>query len=115
MKHSIKKVGMASALFFMSKIALAAGGNDSPSPTSPINSVSDVQNWLVQATKWGFTFFFILAVAFILIAAYRFLMARDNKAEVDAATKSLKNAAIAIAIALVSAGVSSIISSALKI
>ena len=83
--------------------------------TSPINSVSDVKNLLVKLTQWGFTFFFILAVAFILLAAYKYLMAKDNEAEVGKAQKSLKHAAIAIAIALVSAGVSSVISSVLNL
>jgi hypothetical protein len=113
MNHSIKKAGLVFMSFFASGVAYALDNN--PTVKSPINSVSDVQTWLVQATRWGFTFFFILAVAFILIAAYRFLMAKDNKTEVEAATKSLKNAAIAIAIALLSAGASSIIDSALRI
>ncbi len=98
--------------FLLAGSAFAEGGYQ---PTSPIQSAAGVQDWLVAITKWGFRIFFILAVGFILLAAYKYLMAKDNQAEVTKATAALKNAVIAIAIALVSAGVSSIVDSVLRI
>jgi prepilin-type processing-associated H-X9-DG protein len=111
----LKTIIFSVGSFFIANIAFADGSIDDPTVKSPIKSVSDIQTWIVEITKWGFTIFFILAVAFILLAAYRYLMARDNETEVKKATASLKNAVIAIAIALVSAGVSSIVNSVLKI
>ncbi|MFA7202001.1 MAG: hypothetical protein WC099_03335 [Candidatus Paceibacterota bacterium] len=108
-----KTIIFSVAVFLLSRVAFAVGGN--PEPTSPIKSADDVKNWLVGITKWGFTIFFILAVGFILLAAYKYLMAKDNEAEVKKATAALKNAVIAIAIALVSAGVSSIVDSIIRI
>ena len=101
--------------FLITSTAFADTVIGDPTPTSPIKSTQDVQDLIFGITKWGFTIFFILAVAFILLAAYRYLMAKDNEAEVKKATASLKNAVIAIAIALVSAGVSSIVSSVLNV
>jgi len=112
----LKTIIFSVGSFLIANIAFADGTIDDPDTVkSPIKSVSDIQTWIVEITKWGFTIFFILAVAFILLAAYRYLMARDNETEVKKATASLKNAVIAIAIALVSAGVSSIVNSVLKI
>lgn len=99
--------------FLLVPSVFAQGVNTTP--TSPIQSANDVYDWIVAVTKWAYTIFFVLAVAFILLAAYRYLMAKDNEAEVKKATAALKNAVIAIAIALVSAGVSSIVNSALKL
>lgn len=115
MKNFIKKVGITTFLFLNTALATTAQVTQPNPPTSPITDINGVKTWLINVTKWGFTFFFILAVAFILLAAYRFLMAKDNQTEVQKAITSLKNAAIAIAIALVSAGVSSIINSVLKL
>lgn len=109
LKASIFSIGA----FVFAHVACAAGNN--PTVSSPISSADDVKNWLVGITKWGFTIFFILAVGFILLAAYKYLMAKDNEKEVEGATKSLKHAVIAIAVALVSAGISSIVQSVLKI
>ena len=112
LKLTIYSVGS----FLLAGTALADTSFGTPaSSTSPITSASDVYDWIVAVTKWAYTIFFVLAVAFILLAAYRYLMAKDNEAEVKKATAALKNAVIAIAIALVSAGVSSIVNSALKL
>ncbi len=106
------------SIFSVSAFLLAGSAfalDNNPTPSSPIKDATGVQNWLVGITKWGFRIFFILAVGFVLLAAYKYLMAKDNQAEVTKATAALKNAVIAIAIALVSAGVSSIVDSALRI
>ncbi|MCL5012069.1 MAG: hypothetical protein M1320_01455 [Patescibacteria group bacterium] len=113
LKLTIYSVG--SFLLAGTALAQSGGGNQTPPVNSPIKSATDVYDWIVAVTKWAYTIFFVLAVAFILLAAYRYLMAKDNEAEVKKATAALKNAVIAIAIALVSAGVSSIVNSALKI
>ncbi len=108
----LKTIFFSVGVFMLAHATYALGNN--PAPTSPIKSAGDVENWLVGITKWGFWVFFILAVGFILLAAYKYLMAKDNETEVKKATASLKNAVIAIAIALVSAGVSSIVDSILR-
>lgn len=80
-----------------------------------LQTVSDVQNLLIKGAKWMYTFFFILATIYILLAAYKYLMAKDDSKQVEKAQAALKNAVIAIVIALISTGVAEIINSALNL
>ena len=85
------------------------GGED-----SPIQSTQDVVNIITNIAELVFQLFFIVAVLFILFAAYMYLTAGDNTSKVDKAKTSLKNAVIAIVIALISTGVATIIDTFLR-
>ena len=88
-----------------------------PNMQSPITSVGDqnsgVVGLIVVAIKWMYTLFFIVAVAMILLAAYNFARGGSNEKLVTTAKSQLKWAAIAIAVALVATGVSSLVQDAL--
>ena len=78
---------------------------------SPINNASQLLSILAKITQWMYTIFFILAVIFILLAAYNFLFAQGDPEKIKTARKQIIWAAVAIAVALLSVGATQIIQS----
>jgi len=83
-------------------------------PPAPIQDWAGIVRVLQKAVVWMYEAFFIIAVGFILWAAYLFLSAGGNEQKVEEAKKRLMNAVIAIVIALVASGVAKIIQTFLK-
>ena len=81
---------------------------------SPVDSTGQLYNILITVVKWVYTVFFILAVLFILFAAYGFVTSKGDEDKVKNAKNQLKYAVIAIAIALVSSGASLLIKNFLE-
>ena len=75
----------------------------------PITSVSQVKTLLENILGWIYTFFFIFAAIFILIAAFQYLTAAGDEEKVKKAKNMLIYAVIAIAIALVAMGIDNIV------
>ncbi len=69
---------------------------------SPVKSVNDVIRILNKIVGWTYTIFFIAAVFFILLAAYKFLFAQDDAEKIKSAKNQIVYAVIAIIIALLS-------------
>ncbi|MBI2515041.1 hypothetical protein HYV91_02560 [Candidatus Wolfebacteria bacterium] len=67
---------------------------------SPVNSPQDLERVTKNATSGFYVSFFILAVLFILIAAYKYLFAMGDVEKLKSARLMLIYAAIAIAVAL---------------
>ncbi|MEK7658134.1 MAG: hypothetical protein AAB366_03045 [Patescibacteria group bacterium] len=67
---------------------------------SPVKSVNDVIRILNNIVKWTYTIFFIAAVFFILLAAYKFLFAQDDPEKIKSAKNQIIYAVIAIIVAL---------------
>jgi hypothetical protein len=86
-------------------------GADDP---GPITGFDDIVALFSKAARWMYTIFFIVAVMFILLAAYTYLSAGDDESKVRKATTMLKNAVIAIVVALLSSGVALIINNFLN-
>ena len=84
------------------------------SPGSPISSPDDVLKILNNALKYMYTAFFIVAIIFLLRAAYKFLQARADPAEAKNARISVYWALVAIGVALVSVGAAQIIDTFLR-
>jgi len=76
---------------------------------SPITGFGDIVNLFTKAARWLYTIFFIVAVMYILFAAYTYLTAGGDATKVEKATKMIKNAVIAIVVALLASGVALII------
>ena len=89
--------------------AVDVGPQDQIQP--PFKDVDGIIVFLQAVIIKVYQIFFIVAVGFILWAAFIYLTAGGDSAKVDQAKKRLMNAVIAIVIALVASGVSSIISS----
>jgi hypothetical protein len=77
-------------------------------------TTSSLVNVLLYATRWIYTIFFIVAVLFILLAAYNFIQGGNNPEKVKTAKEQLKYAVIAIVVALIATGVSVIIGNFLE-
>ncbi|MEK7162671.1 MAG: hypothetical protein AAB696_00010 [Patescibacteria group bacterium] len=69
-------------------------------PKSPINKPENFLTAIAKAVQYIYALFFIVAVAFILFAAFDYLSGGDNTEKIKTAHKKLTYAAIAIAVAL---------------
>ncbi len=81
---------------------------------SPIKNVAGLIIVLNNIVKVLYQAFFIVAIGFIILAAFTYLTAKDDPEKIKSATKQILYATIAIAIALVSVGVSTIIFNFIK-
>jgi fumarate reductase subunit D len=71
-------------------------------------------NILAGTVKWVYTVFFIVAVIFILFAAFNYLSGGDNPEKLKTARNQIIYAVIAIAVALLAVGASAIVREFLK-
>jgi lipopolysaccharide export system protein LptC len=76
---------------------------------SPVEQASQVQERFKDVIRWVYTMFFIVAVLFILLAAYNYLLGGQDEKRIELAKKQLTYAVIAIVIALVAAGVAGVV------
>lgn len=81
---------------------------------SPVDSTAKAYSLLISIVKWVYTIFFVIAVLFILLAAYNFILGGKDEAKVKLAKNQIKYAVIAIAIALISAGITSLVNNVLE-
>ncbi|RME55727.1 hypothetical protein D6779_12150 [Candidatus Parcubacteria bacterium] len=105
--------GMASiAALVVPVVALAAGnaGGPNPVPDSPIKTISGALQLLCRIFAWLFTFFIVIAVIFVLLAAWKYLTAAGDADKVKSANQSLIYAAVAVGVALIAKGVPTIVS-----
>lgn len=81
-------------------------------PPPPITSVSGLQAFICTiVVGWLFTFLVILAIIFVLWAAFKYLTAAGDPEKVKSASHSLIYAAVAIVVAILARGVPLIIGS----
>jgi len=79
-------------------------------PTNcPVKSVNDIYNILGKIVSYTYAIFFIVAVFFILLAAFSFLTARGDPQKIISARNQILWAVVAIVIALLSVGAEAII------
>lgn len=77
-----------------------------------VQSLSGIQNFACTiVVNWLFTFLIILAVVFILVAAFRYLTAGGDPEKVKGASHSLIYAAVAIVVAILARAVPLIVAS----
>ena len=81
---------------------------------SPIKMPSDIFTILFKIVKYAYTIFFIVAIIFIIIAAFNFLTAQGDPEKIKGARAQILWAVVAIAIALISVGAAQIIQTFLK-
>jgi hypothetical protein len=81
---------------------------------SPIKSVDDIINILKNVVTYLYTAFYIVAVGYILLAAFTFLRAGEDSKKVEEAKGRLKYAVVAIVVALVASGVAKILKNFLE-
>lgn len=81
---------------------------------SPITSPQQIFTILTNIIKYVYTIFFVVAIIFILIAAFNFLTAKDNPEKIKGARNQIMWAVVAIVVALMAVGVRVIIENFLK-
>jgi len=74
-------------------------------PNSNITSLNSVLALLCVVFGWAFWFLVVLAVIFVIVAAFRYLMAAGNPENVSKAGATLLYAAVAIGVALLARAV----------
>jgi len=94
-------------------LALAAPA-DPPSglqlPDNPLNDPKDILRTIHRVANWMFSFLIILAVIFILIAAFNYLTGAGSDEKIKKAHKMLLYAAIAVAVGLLAEGLIVVVS-----
>ncbi|MDP3015355.1 MAG: hypothetical protein Q8N28_03040 [bacterium] len=76
---------------------------------SKITTPSHILNILTKIVRYTYTIFFIVAIIFIIIAAFNFLTAQGDPEKIKGARAQILWAVVAIAIALISVGAAQII------
>lgn len=84
-------------------------------PASPINEPSGIMNVIVGILRWVYTIFFVAAVLFLLFAAYNYLGAQGDPEKTKLSHSQLIWAAVAIAVALLSVGIVTIVRNFLEV
>lgn len=102
--------------FLTSDVALAGTAQQAAQDlcsggTCPISSVEGIFNIIKKVVQWTYTIFFVVAVFFILLAAFNFLTAQGDPEKIKNARSQILWASVAIAIALISVGAAQIINS----
>ncbi len=97
-------------VFIVGQMPIMASAAAAP-VASPVQSVDDVVRVLTKIVGYVYRIFFIVAILFVLLAAYNFLFAQGNATKVKTAQDQILYAAIAIAVALISMGAGKIVES----
>lgn len=114
LKQFVLNFGMPVALLALPIVAAAQIATGAPAaPTAPVTSLTAVGTSLCNITGWLFYFLIILAVIFIIIAAFKYLTAAGDPEKVKAASHMLLYAAIAIVVGIIAKAVPSLIGSVL--
>lgn len=79
-----------------------------------INSPNQIFAILAKIVRWTYTIFFIVAVFFILLAAFNFLTAQGDSEKIKGARDQILWASVAIVVALISVGAAQIIKNFIK-
>jgi hypothetical protein len=112
MKKSVLVSSLVLPAFALPFLAFAArtgcsGASCPPNtlPTPIITQIGQLTSFICTAIDWLFTFFVILTILYIVIAAFRYLTSAGDPTRIDKANKTLLWAAVSIAIALVAKGI----------
>lgn len=115
-KNLVKRVLVGTALLYAAAVpflALAQGIPPAP-PTSNIPTTPrQIQTSLENIVGWMFTFFWIVAVGYIIWAAFTFLSAGGDAEKVQKAKTRILYALIAAAVVLLANGVKAVVESLL--
>ena|SRR3989344_5609348 len=107
---TILSVAVFSLLIGSSVSAVIIPGITQTGPTTVSGTVDILRN----IVKWIYIIFFIVAVMFILFAAYTYLMAQGDPEKVNTARNQIIYAIVAIVVALLAVGMDTAIATFLQ-
>jgi uncharacterized membrane protein len=108
MKKILEKISVI-APFALLLPAFAMAQTPQSPPDVLQNGIGGVGSTLCTIFNWMFYFLIILAIIFVVIAAFRYLFAAGDPEKVKAAGHALIYAAVAIAVGLIAKAVPSIV------
>ena len=105
MTKKLTRLGTIGATIAASALPwLVAAQAPPPVPPSPITSVGGVVGIMCTIFFWLFTFLIILAIIFVIVAAFKYLTAAGDPEKVKGANRQLIYAAVAVVVALIARG-----------
>lgn len=110
MKKIMSIAGVSTTLLGNVFPLIAAAQSQASLPPPPITTPGQAINIICTVAGWLFAILIVLAVIFVIIAAFRYLFTGASSEGVEKANKALIFAAVAIAIALLARAVPLIIS-----
>lgn len=90
------------------------GANELGIPEAPVKTSGGLLNILSDVVGWVYTIFFIIAVLFIIFAAFNFLTAQGDLEKIKSARNQIMWAVVAIVVALMAVGANAIIKNFLQ-
>jgi heme/copper-type cytochrome/quinol oxidase subunit 2 len=114
-KATIKNFALGAVLLLLvaAPFVVTAQGNINPGEP-PIKTPGEVKTSLQNIVSWMSTIFWIVAVGYVIWAAFMFLHAGGDAEKVEAAKKRILYALIAAAVALLANGIMSIVTNVIK-
>ena len=110
MKRSLMKLTLACLIGLLLLPAIVSVKADVPEyGEEKITSPNEVINLIKSITGWIFKIVMLIAIIFIIIAAFNFLTAAGNPEKIATARQMLIYAIIGIAVALLAAGIPTLI------
>ena len=113
-----KKIGPVAISFVLPALAFAQTTIIPPGPAagtnipqSNITSLQTILNDLCVVFAWMFYFLIVVAVIFVIVAAFKYLLAGGDPEKVKAAGATLLYAAVAIGVALLAKAIPLVIGS----
>lgn len=103
----------ATASLLVASLAMAQGLIPGPGD-SPIKRVEDIMRVLNTFINWMFSILIVVAVIFIIYAAFLYLTAGGDPEKVSNATRQLIYAAVAIGVAFISTGIRFVVEQLLR-
>ena len=111
--NKIKTIGLTIVSSVLPLLASAQGGGTANVPASMAGAgtltTGNVQTYVGNILNWVFYFFIVLAVVFILIAAFSYLTAGGDEQKITKAKNELIYAIIAIVIAVLAKSIVALI------
>ena len=99
----------AAAVAFMPAVALAADPKFKNPPSTIVTSKGDLLGLLGTVRDWFYTIFLVVAVIFLIMAAFQYLTAAGDPERIKKAKTALIYSIVAIAIALLAGGITAVV------
>ncbi|BCX15874.1 MAG: hypothetical protein KatS3mg098_103 [Candidatus Parcubacteria bacterium] len=114
MKNKKELISIFFLVFFWGYLLLTEAARFTPQGPqnitgSPIEAPNQIWLMIYRIIGYVYTFFFLVAVLFIILAAYNFVFSRGDETKVKNAKNQIKWAIVAIVVALMSGGISILI------
>lgn len=114
MNNTLLKLGLKAASLASLVAPFAAFGQSTPpplpGPSGQLTTPGGVLQFLCGIAGWIFAFLIVLAIIFILIAAFRYLTAQGDAEKVQGANQALLFSAVAVAVAVIAKAVPLVVS-----